>query len=101
MEKAEKTLHEDKKKHFYFKKIIIFGKFYEFENYTPPFKKIKISHMLSNGLKQSSYIIINNSKGASDRYVKRLIYERINNNIHVDEVWLYEKGKLRILLKKQ
>jgi len=57
--------------------------------------------MLSNGLKQSSYIIINNSKGASDRYVKRLIYERINNNIHVDEVWLYEKGKLRILLKKQ
>jgi len=27
MEKAEKTLHEDKKKHFYFKKIIIFGKF--------------------------------------------------------------------------
>ena len=77
------------------------GLFYEFENYTPPFRKIKISHMLNSGLKQSSRIIINNSKGASDRYVKRLIYDRINKNIPIDEVWLYEKGKLRQLFKKQ
>jgi hypothetical protein len=77
------------------------GTFFEFENYTPPFRKIKVSHMLSSGFKQSSRIIINNSRGASDRYLKRLIYDRINNNIPVDEVWLYEKGKVRLLLKKQ
>ena len=73
------------------------GIFYEFENYTPPFRKIKISHMFNSGFKQSSRIIINNSKGASDRYVKRLIYDRINNKILVDEVWLYERGMLRQL----
>ena len=76
------------------------GIFYEFENYTPPFRKIKISHMLNSGFKQSSRIIINNSKGASDRYVRRLIYDRVNKNIPADEVWLYEKGKLRLLFKK-
>jgi len=77
------------------------GIFYEFENYTPPFKKIKISHMLNSGLKQSSRIIINNTKGASDRYVKRLIYDRINNDIPIEELWIYEKGKIRLLYKKQ
>jgi len=34
------------------------GIFYEFENYTPPFRKIKISHMLNSGFKQSDRIII-------------------------------------------
>ena len=77
------------------------GIFYEFENYTPPFRKIKISHMLNSGFKQSSRIIINNSKGASDRYVKRLIYDRMDKNRSIDEVWLYEKGTLRRLFKKQ
>jgi hypothetical protein len=77
------------------------GIFYEFENYTPPFKKIKISHMLNSGIKQSSRIIINNTKGASDRYVKRLIYDRINNDIPIEELWIYEKGKIRLLYKKQ
>jgi len=56
--------------------------------------------MISKGFKQSSRIIINNSKGASDRYLKRLIYDRINNNIPIDEVWLYEKGEVRLLFKK-
>jgi hypothetical protein len=77
------------------------GVFYEFENYTPPFRKIKISHMLNSGIKQSSNIIINNSKGASDRYIKRLIYDRINKNKPIEEVWLYEKGTLKLLFKKQ
>ena len=77
------------------------GVFYEFENYIPPFKKKKISHMVSEGIKQASRIIINNTKGCSDRYIKRLIYDRINNGNIIDEVWLYEKGKVRILFKKQ
>ena len=76
------------------------GVFYEFESYTPPFNKGKISHMLRDGLKQSSRVIINNTKGAADRYIKRLIYDRINN-YDIDEVWLYEKGNVRLLFKKQ
>ena len=75
--------------------------FYEFENYIPPFKRRKISNMISHGIKQSSRIIINNTKGASDRYIKRLIYDRINRKSIINEVWLYEKGKLRLLYKKQ
>ncbi|MDR0745213.1 MAG: hypothetical protein LBF17_01810 [Mediterranea sp.] len=75
--------------------------FYEFESYVSPFKRDKISHMLSKGLKQSDRIIINNSKGASDRFIKRLIFERTNRGINVDEVWVYEKGKIRMLYKKQ
>jgi hypothetical protein len=75
--------------------------FYEFESYMPPFKRSKISNMLSNGLKQSDKIIINNTKGASDRHLKRLIFERANRGINVDEVWVYERGKIRLLYKKQ
>jgi len=65
-----------------------------------PINKGKISHMLKDGLKQSSRIIINNTKGAADRYIKRLIYDRINK-YSIDEVWVYEKGNLRLLFKKQ
>ncbi|GHT54474.1 hypothetical protein AGMMS49982_19230 [Bacteroidia bacterium] len=44
--------------------LIIDGEFYEYESYEPPFKKEKISNMLSKGLKQSSRLIINNLKSA-------------------------------------
>ena len=77
------------------------GIFYEFENYIPPFKKHKLRRMLSHGLKQSDKIIINNSKGASDRYIKKLIFDRIRLNQTINEVWLYEKGNVRLLYKKQ
>jgi cobalamin biosynthesis Co2+ chelatase CbiK len=77
--------------------------FYEFESFVPPFKKEKISHMLSHGAKQSSRIIINNTKGASDRYILNNILSRIKDktfNYDIDEMWLYEKGKTRLLYKK-
>ena len=78
--------------------------FYEYESYIAPFNKKKISNMISKGAKQSSRIIINNNKGASDRYIKKNIHDRIRdkNFAHeIIEVWLYEKGKLRLLYKKQ
>jgi len=84
--------------------LIINGIFYEYESYVPPFKKEKISHMIKKGSMQSSRIIINNNKGASDRYIRRNIFERlqdINFKKDIDELWLYEKGKLRLLHKKQ
>ena len=55
--------------------LIINGEHYEYESYLPPFKKEKVSNMISKGLKQSSRIIINNNKGASDRYIRRNIFE--------------------------
>ncbi|GHT88215.1 hypothetical protein FACS189474_3050 [Bacteroidia bacterium] len=58
--------------------------------------------MISKGLKQSSRIIINNNKGANHRLIKRNIYNRIYiEQQEIDEVWIYEKGKVHLLYKKQ
>jgi hypothetical protein len=54
--------------------LLIDGKFYEVENYKPPFKKEKISNMINKGSGQSSRIIISNNKGASDRYISGVIF---------------------------
>jgi hypothetical protein len=84
--------------------LIINGKYYEYESFIKPFKKGKISNMLSKGLKQASHVIINNNKGASDRYVLHSVYNRLrdeNFKNNIDEVWLYEKGKVRLIYKKK
>lgn len=77
------------------------GHFYEYESYTSPFKKDKIGRMLSQGIKQSSRIIINNNKGCSDRFIKRNIFDRLNIGQLIDEVWLYERGRVRLLTKNK
>ena len=80
--------------------LIIDGKFYEYESYRSPFKKEKISNMISKGLKQASRIIINNNKGASLRLIRKNIYNRsVIEQQHIDEVWAYEKGQVRLLYK--
>ena len=71
------------------------GVFYEYEGYYPPWKKIKLKNMLSHGLKQSSKIVIKNNKGCSDRFIRKLIFDRLKVGAKIDEVWVYEKGKLR------
>ncbi|MDR1023484.1 MAG: hypothetical protein LBL94_09490 [Prevotellaceae bacterium] len=82
--------------------LIIDGVFYEYESYCPPFKRVKISNMISKGLKQSSRIIINNNKGASHRRIRRNIFNRtVVEKQNIDEVWAYEKGKTYLLYKKQ
>ena len=78
--------------------------FYEYERYIPPFNKKKISHMIKKGTEQSNRIIINNKKGASDRFILRNIKERMadkNFKYEIKEVWLYENGSLRLLFKIQ
>ena len=55
--------------------------------------------MLSNGLLQSDRIIINNTKGGSDRIIRKLIKAREHKIANILEVWLYEKGKLRLFYK--
>lgn len=70
--------------------------FYEFEGFAKPWKKSKVSSMISHGTKQSSRIIIDNTKGCSDRYIRKHILARIHAGTTIDEVWLYEKGKMRL-----
>lgn len=77
------------------------GYFYEYENFNSPFKKSKIGRMIGQGTKKSSRIIINNNKGCSDRYIKRNIYDRLHIGQVIDELWLYERGKVRLLTKNK
>jgi len=81
--------------------LIINGKFYEYESYQPPFNSDKLYRMFSRGLSQSSNIIVNNNKGASHRFIKNAIGNRIRLGQAIDEVWVYEKGKATLFYKKQ
>ena len=78
--------------------------FYEYESYLPPFKIKKISNMIRKGAEQASRIFIDNNKGCSDRYILTNIYNRFRNKNFrnsIDELWLYEKGKIRLIYKKK
>ncbi|MDR0834067.1 MAG: hypothetical protein LBN93_07810 [Candidatus Symbiothrix sp.] len=75
--------------------------FYEYEGFMPPFRTKKLRRMLSHGARQSSRVIINNNKGASETYLRRYIHTRLVQTADLDEVWAYEKGKLRQVFKKQ
>ena len=87
----------------YYKKcpdLRIGDKLYEYEGFIGAWNKKKLSRMLSHGAKQSPYIIIKNTKGCSDRFILRSIKDRLNDkNFHhvFKEVWLYEKGNVRLL----
>ena len=76
------------------------GKFYEFEGFVKPWTPNKIGRMLSHGLKQSSRIVIDNSKGCSHRYLRKRVFDFIRIGVAVDEVVVYEKGKLTTIYKK-
>jgi hypothetical protein len=80
--------------------FIINGRFYEYESFMQPFRKRKLANMISHGAKQSSRIIINNNKGCSDRYILANIHNRLrdkNFKNNIDEILVYEKGKVRLL----
>lgn len=55
--------------------------------------------MLSHGFKQAPNLIIDNTRGCSDRYLRKMIMARLNINTRIDEVWIYEKGKIRLFYK--
>lgn len=75
-------------------------KFYEYEGFVKPWKRRKIKNMLSHGMEQSPYVIIDNTKGCSDRIIRATILNKLkNNNRLLKEVYLYEKGSVRIFFK--
>lgn len=73
--------------------------FYEYEGFEKPWKKEKVRRMISHGMKQSALMIINNTRGASDRFIRQAIVARLNVGALIKEVWLYEKGRLRLFFK--
>lgn len=59
--------------------------------------------MLKRGAEQASRIIIDNNKGASDRFIINMIQSRLNDRNYrgeIEEVYVYEKGSVRRLFKK-
>jgi hypothetical protein len=77
------------------------NEFFEYESYKRPFKKAKISRMIAHGVLQSSKIVIDNNKGASDRFLIKVINNRIKIGQDINEVWAFEKGRLRLVYKSK
>ena len=76
------------------------GVFYEYEGFARPWSKKKVGRMLSHGLEQSPCVVINNTKGCSDRFIRKQVMARIKlPGQDVQEVWIYEKGKTRLFYK--
>ena len=70
--------------------LIIDGKYYEYESFVRPWNKRKLSNMLSDGLRQSDRLILDNRDGISIRQIIRSIRSRINVNAQIAEVWIYD-----------
>ena len=80
--------------------LLIDGVFYEYEGFEKPWKKEKVRRMISHGMKQSARMIIKNTKGASDRFIRQAVIARLNVGATIKEVWLYEKGRKRLFFKE-
>ena len=91
----------------YYKKcpdLKIGGRLFEYESFVGSWSKHKLSRMLSHGAKQSPYIIIKNTKGCSDRFILKCVHDRLKDKSYhhsIKEVWVYEKGNVRLVYKKR
>ena len=70
--------------------LMVDGKYYEYESYVRPWTKRKLSNMLTDGLRQSDKIILDNRDGTSFRQIIRSIRARLNINAQIKEVWVYD-----------
>ena len=70
--------------------LMIDDLYYEYESYVRPWTKRKLSNMISDGLRQSDRIILDNRDGTSMRQILRSIYSRLSINAQIREVWIYD-----------
>ena len=80
--------------------LIVDEVFYEYEGYRRPWNRRKIKNMLAHGVMQSSFLIIDNTKGGADRLIRGAISRK--NKIDpaaLNEVWIYEKGHIRLFFR--
>ena len=79
--------------------LLIDGKWYEHEGFTSDNPKRAFRNMLTHGLKQSNRIIIDRPE-LTDGYMIRSIYGHIKQGKDIEEVWVVEGEKTRLLYKK-
>lgn len=75
------------------------GKWYEHEGFTSKNPKRALKNMLNHGLKQSNRLIIDRPE-LTDRYILRNIQARIKEGQDIIELWLIDKGEVKLLYKK-
>lgn len=79
--------------------LTVDGVFYEHEGFSSSNPKNAFKNMLNRGLKQSSYVIIEDC-GISERYAINNILSRIKDGQEISEVWIRKGNRLEILYKK-
>lgn len=72
---------------------------YEHEGFITQNPKRAFRNMLNDGLKQSDRLIID-KPDLTDAYMKRVIRQRVMDGQPINEIWLLENGKPRLLYKK-
>ena len=57
-------------------------------------------NMIKDGLLQSNRLVID-KPNLTERFMKRGLYNRINNGEDIEEIWLrYQDGEIKLLFKK-
>jgi len=69
--------------------LLVDGEFFEYESFVRPWTKRKLANMLTNGLRQSDRIIIDNREGTSLRQIIRAVQSRLNVNATITEVLVF------------
>ena len=75
------------------------GNWYEHEGFVTENPKRALKNMLNDGLKQSNRLIID-KPDLTDSFMKRNIWIRNKEGQDIQEVWLKEGDKIRLLYKK-
>ena len=79
--------------------LLINGIWYKHEGFMSDNPKTAFRNMLNHGLTQSDRLIID-KPNLTDAYMKRIIRQRIKDGQDIEEIWIKEDSKLRILYKK-
>lgn len=76
------------------------GEWYEHEGFISNNPKNAFRNMIKDGLLQSNRLVID-KPDLTERFMKRGLYNRINNGEDIEEIWLrYQDGEIKLLLKK-
>ena len=76
------------------------GEWYEHEGFISNNPKNAFRNMIKDGLLQSTRLVID-KPNLTERFMKRELYNRINNGEDIEENWLqYQDGEIKLLFKK-
>lgn len=76
------------------------GLWYEHEGFISNNPKNAFRNMIKDGLLQSTRLVID-KPNLTERFMKRELYNRINNGEDIEEIWLrYQDGEIKLLFKK-